>query len=166
MIISFDLDGVLFVDPVKYEIEPPLRRPFDRFYPDRLRKGTVGLIHRLQDEKFKVWVYTSSYRRERYIRWLFRHYNVSFDRIINGFVHEKEVQRNRKQLLPAKLPNFYHISLHIDDENSVIQNCRMSGVRAMRVFEPDSQWAEKILAAAVRIRRMEEQADKPGKEAR
>ena len=82
MIISFDLDGVLFVDPVKYEIEPPLHRPFDRFYPDRLRKGTVDLIHRLKEQKYQVWVYTSSYRRERYIKWLFRHYQVKFENIL------------------------------------------------------------------------------------
>ena len=156
MIISFDLDGVLFVDPVKYEIEPPLRRPFDRFYPDRLRKGTVELIHRLQDEKFKVWVYTSSYRRERYIRWLFRHYNVSFDRIINGFVHEKEVQRNRKQLLPSKLPNFYRISLHIDDEEAVVKNGKAYGFHVLRVSDPDPLWAEKVYQEAVRIREIEQ----------
>ena len=156
MIISFDLDGVLFVDPVKYEIEPPLRRPFDRFYPDRLRKGTVGLIHRLQDEKFKVWVYTSSYRRERYIRWLFRHYHVSFDRIINGFKHDKEVQRNRKQLLPSKLPNFYRISLHIDDESVVRENAIRYGYRVFRVYEPDDDWVEKVLNEAERVRRLEE----------
>ena len=155
MIISFDLDGVLFVDPVKYEIEPPLRRPFDRFYPDRLRKGTVELIHRLQDEKFKVWVYTSSYRRERYIRWLFRHYHVSFDRIINGYKHDKEVQRNRKQLLPSKLPNFYRISLHVDEE-TVVKNGKAYGFHVLRVSDPDPLWVEKVYQEAVRIRDIEQ----------
>ena len=155
MIISFDLDGVLFVDPVKYEIEPPLRRPFDRFYPDRLRKGTVELIHRLQDEKFKVWVYTPNYYSQDNIRRLFRHYHVSFDKIINGYKHDKEVQRNRKQLLPSKLPNFYRISLHIDDETVICSSAGQYGFRAYQLYAQDDDWKEKIIARADQIRKLE-----------
>ena len=33
-------------------------------------------IYLPKEQKFKIWVYTSSYRRERYIRWLFRHYHI------------------------------------------------------------------------------------------
>ena len=160
MIISFDLDGVLFVDPKYYEIEPPLIRPLDRLFPDRLRKGTVDLIHRLQSENYKVWVYTSSYRRERYIKWLFWNYHVKFDKIINGTRHDKEVQRNRILRLPSKMPNFYQISLHIDDEESVVQNGKAYGFHVLRVSEPDPLWTEKILEEAARIRSMEEKSKK------
>lgn len=155
MIISFDLDGVLFVDPRYFEIEPPLHHPFDRLYPDRLRKGTVDLIHQLKKQKFEVWVYTSSYRRERYIRWLFRHYHVKFDKIINGTRHEREVQRNKKERLPSKLPSYYRIGLHIDDEETVVKNGREYGFHVLRVSEPDPLWAEKILEEANRIRGIE-----------
>ena len=155
MIISFDLDGVLFVDPKKYETEPPLKRPFDRLYPDRVRKGTVDLIHKLKEQKFDVWVYTSSFRRERYIKGLFWHYHVKFDNIINGERHEREVQRNKKLRLPTKLPSFYRIALHIDDELAVVQNGTLYGFRVMRVSEPDPLWAEKILAEANRLRENE-----------
>jgi hypothetical protein len=160
MIISFDLDGVLFVDPKYYEIEPPLIRPLDRLFPDRLRKGTVDLIHRLQSENYKVWVYTSSYRRERYIKWLFWNYHVKFDKIVNGFRHDKEVQRNRILRLPSKMPNFYQISLHIDDEESVVQNGKAYGFHVLRVSEPDPLWTEKILEEAGRVRSMEEKSKK------
>ena len=160
MIISFDLDGVLFVDPKYYEIEPPLIRPLDRLFPDRLRKGTVDLIHRLQSENYKVWVYTSSYRRERYIKWLFWNYHVKFDKIINGFRHDKEVQKNRILRLPSKMPNFYQISLHIDDEESVVQNGKAYGFHVLRVSGPDPLWTEKILEEAGRIRSMEEKSKK------
>ena len=160
MIISFDLDGVLFVDPKYYEIEPPLIRPLDSLFPDRLRKGTVDLIHCLQRENYKVWVYTSSYRRERYIKWLFWNYHVKFDKIVNGFRHDKEVQRNRILRLPSKMPNFYQISLHIDDEESVVQNGKAYGFHVLRVSEPDPLWTEKILEEAGRIRSMEEKSKK------
>ncbi len=154
--ISFDLDEVLFVDPKKYETEPPLRFPLNRLFQERLRKGTVSLIHELQRQGFEVWVYTSSFRTVTYIRALFRHYGVYFDDIVNGARHEAEVQGRNQTRLPTKLPSKYHIALHIDDELAVIRNAGPYGFRAMRVFEPDPEWADKILAAANRIRQMEE----------
>ena len=99
MIISFDLDGVLFVDPVICETEPPLIYPLRRIYPDRLRKSTVDLIRRLKELKFNVWVNTSSYRKERYIKRIFWHYHVKFIRIINADRHNREVQKDKKQIL-------------------------------------------------------------------
>ena len=156
MRISFDLDDVLFVSPDRYETEPPLRFPYNRIFTERLRKGTPALIHELQKQGFEVWVYTSSFRTELYIRTLFRAYGIRFDRIVNGYRHQEEVQGNRKQVLPQKMPNFYHISLHIDDEKSVERNGKTYGFRTLRVFEPDEHWTEKILKEANRIRSMEE----------
>ena len=74
---------------------------------------------------------------------------------MNGYRHDKEVQGERKQRLPTKLPNRYRISLHIDDEDSVVRNAGQYGFKAMRVFEPDDDWAQKILAEARRIRDIE-----------
>ena len=104
MRISFDLDEVLFVDPNTFEIEDPPRFPFNRIFPERLRKGTVWLIHQLQEEGFQVWVYTSSFRSERYIRSLFKQYGIRFDGIINSLCHLREVQRSHPERLPQKMP--------------------------------------------------------------
>ncbi len=156
MIVSFDLDGVLLVNPRFYEVEKPIFYPFNYLYPERLRKGTVDLIHRLKEQKFEVWVYTSSHRREDYIRFLFLYHRVRFDNIINADRHEREVQRDRIERLPSKLPCYYQISLHIDDEDSVVQNGRDFGFNVLRVNEPDPLWAEKVLQEANRIRNIEE----------
>ena len=74
MRVSFDLDDVLFVSPDRFETEPPPHAPFDLIFKERLRKGTVDLIHTLQNEGFEVWVYTSSFRSERYLRALVPHF--------------------------------------------------------------------------------------------
>ena len=161
MRISFDLDEVLFVDPDHYETEKPLRFPLNRLFPERLRKGSVQLIHELQRQGFEVWVYTSSFRTDTYIRALFRNYGIRFDQIVNGYRHKKEVIGERTQPMPNKIPSFYHISLHIDDEESIIQNGYVYGYRTLRVYEPDAQWADKVLAEAQRIRRLEESKDDP-----
>lgn len=156
MKVSFDLDEVLFVSPDLYETEPELRFPFNKMFPERLRKGTVYLIHELQKRGFEVWVYTSSFRTDVYIKALFRHYNIRFDDIVNGYRHKQEVQGDRSITLPQKMPTYYRISLHIDDEDAIIQNGKKYGFKVMRVYEPDDEWAEKIIAEAERIRKLEE----------
>ncbi len=156
MRISFDLDEVLFVSPADYKTEPKLRFPLDKLFPERLRLGTVDLIHRLQELGFEVWVYTSSFRNEIYIRTLFRHYGVTFDGIVNGQRHVEEVQGERTEIMPQKLPGFYHISLHVDDEEAVIENGKKHGFRTWKVYEPDDEWAEKLIEEALRVRKIEE----------
>ena len=156
MRISFDLDEVLFVDPDNFEIETPPAFPLNRIFPERLRKGTVDLIHTLQKEGFEVWVYTSSFRSELYIRNLFRNYGIHFDQIVNSQRHLREVQRNKPELLPQKLPSYYRISLHIDDEDVIHQYGRTLGFKTLKICEPDEHWAEKVLKEAHRIRDLEE----------
>ncbi len=156
MKVSFDLDGVLFVNPEECEVEPALRFPLNRLFPDRLRKGTVQLIHELRSRKFEVWVYTSSFRTVTYIRALFRNYHVTLDEIINAQRHEVEVQVKHKQRLPDKMPGYYRIGLHVDDENHVMEQSHLYGFRALQIAGPDPDWAEKVLAEAERIRRLTE----------
>ena len=156
MKISFDLDEVLFVSPDNFEVEPELRFPLNRMFPERLRKGTVELIHELQRRGFEVWVYTSSFRTEVYINALFRHYNIHFDQIVNGYRHKREVQGNRDVTLPQKMPSHYRISLHIDDEEVVQQNARSYGYRVLRICDPDPDWVQKVLDEAERVRKIEE----------
>ena len=156
MRVSFDLDDVLFVSPDKYETEPLPRAPFDRLFIERVRKGTPELIRELQKEGFEVWIYTSSFRSERYLRALFRCYGIHFDQIVNAQRHLREVQRDRKQILPQKMPNYYRISLHVDDETAIHENGRLYGFRTLKVYEPDEHWAEKVLEEARRIRSLEE----------
>ena len=147
MRVSFDLDEVLFVSPKTHKTEPPLSFPLNRFFRERLRLGAPELIRSLQASGYQVWIYTSSFRSERYIRRLFRLYGVRLDGIVNGERHLKEVQRDRKETLPQKLPNRYRISLHVDDE-AVIFNTYLLNAQ-------DNDWKEKIMAYADRIRRME-----------
>ena len=155
MRISFDLDEVLFVSPKNHKTERPLRFPYNLIYRENLRFGTPGLISELQNEGYEVWVYTSSFRSQNYIRRLFKHYGVKFDGIINAQRHNKEVQSGHTRIFPQKMPQRYHISLHIDDEENIIKSGRTFGFHAMRVYEPDDNWEEKVIEEAERVRRLE-----------
>ena len=154
MRVSFDLDEVLFVSPQTHKTEPPLPFPLRKIFVERLRLGTPALINALQKMGYEVWVYTSSFRTDRYIRWLFRLYGVRFDGIVNGFRHMKEVQRNSKTILPQKLPNRYRISLHIDDEDAVCSVAGQYGYRTYQLNAQDDDWKEKIIRRAEQIKKM------------
>lgn len=152
--VSFDLDEVLFVNPSTHKTEPALFFPFNRIFKERLRLGTADLINCLQDEGFEVWVYTSSFRSERYIRTLFRMYRVRFDGIVNGTRHLKEVQGNRKEIYPQKMPSKYRISLHIDDETVIATAGKAYGFKVYQLNADDDMWKEKILEQVYKIRKL------------
>lgn len=156
MRVSFDLDEVLFVLPETHKTEPALIFPLNKIFRERLRYGTPELIHKLQDLGYDVWVYTSSFRSEAYIRSLFFLYGIRFDGIVNGTRHLKEVQRDSATTLPQKLPSRYRISLHIDDETIVCSLGRQYGYNAYQLNAQDDEWGEKIIARADEIRRMNE----------
>ena len=157
MRVSFDLDEVLFVRPETHKTEPPLPFPLNRLFHERLRLGTPELIRTLQQMGYEVWIYTSSFRSERYIRSLFRLYGVKFDGIVNGSRHLKEVQRGHAETLPQKLPNRYRISLHVDDESIVCTMGRQYGYDVFQLDAQDDDWKKKILAKAEAIRRREQE---------
>ena len=155
MRVSFDLDEVLFVSPKTHKTEPPLSFPLNRFFRERLRLGAPELIRSLQASGYQVWIYTSSFRSERYIRRLFRLYGVRLDGIVNGERHLKEVQRDRKETLPQKLPNRYRISLHVDDEAVIASWGRQFGFNTYLLNAQDDDWKDKIITQAEIIRKRE-----------
>lgn len=153
MRVSFDLDEVLFVNPATHKTEPPLPFPLSEMFRERLRLGTPELIRSLQEMGYEVWVYTSSFRSEWYIRTLFKCYGVKFDGIINAERHLREVQRDRKERLPQKLPNYYRISLHVDDETVVATYGKSFGFDVYQLDAQDDDWKEKVIARAEQIRK-------------
>ena len=155
MRVSFDLDEVLFVSSRTHKTEPAPPFPWDRIFPERLRLGTPELIRSLQAAGYQVWIYTSSERSERYIRRLFRRYGVELDGIVNAQRHLREVQGNRRERLPQKVPSRYRISLHVDDEAVIASWGREYGFHTYLLNAQDDDWKEKIIAYAERIRRME-----------
>ena len=157
MRVSFDLDEVLFVDPATHKTEKAPVFPLDRIFRERLRLGTPEAVNRLQALGYEVWVYTSSFRSEKYIRMLFRLYKVRFDGIVNGSRHLKEVQKDNTTVLPQKLPSRYRISLHIDDETVVCSMGPQYGFRTYQLDAQDDEWKDKIIARAEQIKKLTEQ---------
>ena len=155
MRVSFDLDEVLFVAPETHKTEPAPVFPLNRIFKERLRLGTPDVINSLQALGYEVWVYTSSFRSERYIKSLFRCYGVRFDGIVNAARHLKEVQKDNRETLPQKLPNRYRISLHIDVETVICSLGSQYGFKTYQLDAQDDDWKEKIIARAEAIKKVE-----------
>lgn len=153
MIVSFDLDDTLFVPEEKFKTEPILRFPLNVIYKEKLRSGTVELMKYIREQNIKLWIYTTSYRSERYIRGLFRCYGVMLDNIINGKKHAEDVQANRAEGMPSKYPSKYRIDLHIDDDVTVAQNGKIYGYNVFIVGSQDDEWTEKIKKEIEKIKK-------------
>ena len=145
MRVSFDLDDTLFINPEKVPAEPALNPLLMLFYPDRLRAGTVSLMHWLKAQQIEIWIYTTSFRSERYIKNLFRHYDIKIDAVVNGARHAREVQRDKAEAMPSKYPSHYRIALHVDDDISVLQNGTHYGFRVYLIQEQDALWTEHLI---------------------
>ncbi|MGN0537144.1 MAG: HAD family hydrolase [Acutalibacteraceae bacterium] len=157
MRVSFDLDDTLFLDDKKYETEPPLSFPYRLIYKEHLRKGTIDLLQKIHQADIELWIYTTSFRSERYIRHLFKHYGVQLDEVVNGERHLREVQANKKEPMPSKYPSYYRIDLHIDDDISVVQNGKIYGFNVFLIKNEMPNWADNIWSEIVRIREKYEQ---------
>lgn len=155
MIISFDLDDTLFVSDKNFKTEPPLKFPMCIIYKERLRAETISLMKYICRQNIKLWIYTTSYRSERYIRELFRCYGIKLDNVINGEKHKKEVQADRAEEMPSKYSSKYRIDLHIDDDISVLQNGKIYGFHVFLVGQQDDGWVKKIIKEIERIKSME-----------
>lgn len=154
MVVSFDLDETLFINPEKIPAEKPLKFPLDKIYRDRLRAGAVELLAWINNSDIQLWIYTTSYRSERYIYNIFMHYGIRIDNIINGKRHAEEVQGSKKEIMPSKYPAKYHIDLHVDDEISVYQNGIAHGFRVYLLREDDTDWVKNIKSEIKRVRRI------------
>ena len=152
MIVSFDLDDTLFVSEKDFKTEAPLRFPMNMIYKEKLRLGTVELMRYIHMQNIKLWIYTTSYRSERYIRGLFRCYGIRLDNVINGAKHAKDVQAGRAEGMPSKYPSKYRIDLHIDDDISVYQNGKIYGFNVFIVGSQDDEWTQKIIHEIERIK--------------
>lgn len=153
MRISFDLDDTLFVSEKQCQTEPPPRFPLRLIYRERLRSGTIALIKSLREMGAEIWIYTTSFRSERYIRNVFRCYGIRLDGVVNGARHAREVQSHRTEPMPSKYPSHYRICLHVDDDPSVAQNGQIYGFVVTLISPDDLHWTKTILSAFCQLQK-------------
>ncbi len=150
MRISFDLDNTLIClqEHVPHE---PNRVPWilRHWFSEPLRKGTVELLTELQKQGHELWIYTSSYRSRRYIRWFLRFHGIRIAGAVNQPIHERAWGRPNG---PTKAPHLFGIEVHIDDSEGVAMEGRRHGFRVIQVDVNDLEWTQKISQAIAAVR--------------
>ena len=145
MRISFDLDDTLicYGDGAPCEPRLPwLLRLFVRGEP--LRLGAARLSRQLHDRGHELWVYTTSDRTARAVRWWLRAHGIRVARVVNGTEHVRCFGQGSS---PTKRPHAFGIDLHVDDSEGVAIEGDQYGFRVCVVEPSASDWAERVLAA-------------------
>ncbi len=153
MIISFDLDDTLICYQQGVSQEPRPGWPWRWLAgPEPLRLGAIGLIRGLRSAGWDVWVYTTSHRDPWSVWCWLRCHGVHVSRVINQDVHDFHLRRNERERPPSKNPAAFGIALHVDDSEGVAEEGRRYGFSVVVVDPLDGAWADKVRAAAGRLR--------------
>jgi FMN phosphatase YigB (HAD superfamily) len=143
--ISFDIDDTLVCDPsVPTELFVPWWKRW--WYPELLRHGTRNLMRELVTGQHELWIYTTSYRPQRYLRRWFASFGIPIAEVVNQQWHEEVVGRQG----PSKYPPAFGIDLHVDDSAGVAEEGRIHRFRVVVVSPGDREWADKVLAAVLK----------------
>jgi hypothetical protein len=148
MRISFDVDDTLVLHDAASRKEMVVPWWWRWRYPEPLRLGTKALLHALQAGGHELWIYTTSYRRPRYMRGWFKSFGVRLAGVVNQDRHDLVVKPAQfPGYVPSKYPPAFGIDLHIDDSEGVAEEGRVHGFRVVVVSPTDAEWAARVHAA-------------------
>jgi hypothetical protein len=143
--ISFDLDDTLICYGEGVPCEPRLSWFLRMVVGDEpLRRGAVRVMTALRDRGHEVWIYTTSGRSGRSVRWWLRAHGVRVDGVVNEEVHARCFGRGSS---PTKRPHAFGIDLHVDDSQGVAMEGERYGFRVCVVERSTEDWVERVLAA-------------------
>jgi hypothetical protein len=142
MIISFDLDDTLIPGTKRFATEK--RSIFQRLLGiEEIRVGTIELIKACQRKGHKVYVYTTSLRSVRRIKWVFYTYGIRLEKVINLGVHDRML--SNEQSKPSKYPPAFGIDLHVDDAEGVALEGQRFNFRTVIILPDNIHWTDDIL---------------------
>jgi len=149
MRISFDLDDTLICYQPHVPCEPR-RVPFllRRWFDEPLRAGTIDLLSELTRRGWDIWIYTTSGRSERYMRWWLRFFGIRLGGVVNEYTHRRRVPLAQRV---SKYPPYFHIDLHIDDSEGVRMEGEKYGFEVLTISPDDPDWTTRVLAAAAKF---------------
>ena len=143
---SINLDDVVFCQNDTDQAEKPLYFPFNRIFPERIRKGIPGMVFALQNAGYDVWIYTTGYASTDYIKQLFRHHRIKVDGIINGANRINSDRENNMSGIKELMANKYRITLNIDMDTVSWIRSETKEFEQIESPSKEENWAQQVIA--------------------
>ncbi len=114
--IAFDLDDTLIIQNAGYVEKIVQYKLLTKIFKvEKLRLGTKEIFQFFEEENCELWIYTTSYRSIRYIKWLFLVHGIKLNGIVNQDIHKKNVS-----LTILKYPPAFNIDIMIEDPTAFV----------------------------------------------
>ncbi|MCA9176711.1 MAG: hypothetical protein KDB14_19620 [Planctomycetales bacterium] len=155
MRIAFDLDDTLIPGRIPFPVEPRPHNPLKRmFCSEELRLGTAALITDLRECGHEVWLYTTSFRGIRPLKWMFWAYGAPVGGVVNVPVHRRRMEQlegvrdghregaaGRRSLLRcSKYPPAFEIDLLVDNCEGIVIEAQQYQFEVLQVQPDDPHW--------------------------
>jgi hypothetical protein len=148
MRVAFDLDNTLIRNDFKFPLAVVSRPVFQKLLrTELLRQGVQELFAFCRQQKWEVWIYTTSYRSPFYIRKLLWVYGLRPDGIINQTRHTKHVQ-----VRSTKHPPTFGIDVLIDDSRGVELEGQRFNFSVIQINPEDTDWVATIRTQLARFK--------------
>ena len=145
-VIAFDLDGTLIPTQNGVPVEENYNPFWKIFFHEKIRRGTKDMILKLQNQGCDIWIYTTSFRRVKYIHRMFLAMGIKLTGVVNQIVHyERMVKVFGNRNKPSKSPSTFGIDLLVDDEPEIKKEALIYGFDALLVDQSDQDWVNKVL---------------------
>lgn len=138
--VAFDLDDTLII-PNSKRVEKIVQYKLlsKIFKVEKLRLSTKEIFKFFEEENCELWIYTTSYRSVRYIKWLFLVHGIKLNGIVNQEIHKKNVS-----LTISKYPPAFNIDILIDDSKGVLLEGSQNNFDVIQIDPDNLNWVEKI----------------------
>jgi hypothetical protein len=156
---ALDLDEVLFRGEGLLERALPF--PWNRFYPERLRRGVPALFHFLAKNGYDIWLYSSSFYSSDYIQRYFRRYHGKVTGVITAIGKRAKAADDAGKSLESLITDKYRFTVHIDND-TVLQIVKQTKeLREFALSGGDAAWSQEVMDAITQIEQSDPAPETP-----
>ena len=144
MRIAFDLDDTLIPTTKDFSCgSKKLSFPLNLIFSEELRCGAPELLKFLSN-KHDIWIYTTSLRKELYLKIWFFLWGVKITSVVNQQDHRDAVKGNSICSRFSKAPSLFGIKFLIDDLPGVGIECKQQNCGSLILSTDEPNCAERV----------------------
>jgi hypothetical protein len=147
MRVAFDLDNTLIRNDFDFPLAQARRPILQRLLQtEPLRLGVNELFEFCRQQRWEVWIYTTSYRSPFYIRKLLWVYGLRVAGIVNQARHTKHVR-----IRSTKHPPTFGITVLVDDSRGVELEGQQFSFSVIQIDPDNIDWVATIQAQLLKL---------------